>query len=260
MLDFKSISIHAPRVGSDCLRLLLRLLRSVFQSTLPVWGATLIGLSSVGNFLFQSTLPVWGATPLESVQPAGRPISIHAPRVGSDSSSMRSRKCELDFNPRSPCGERPGQGRIPRPVLSISIHAPRVGSDVLDLSSSHTTSLFQSTLPVWGATWCWLLQWPYPLISIHAPRVGSDHKQRVGEVLIPKISIHAPRVGSDPADCGAYKQDNHFNPRSPCGERPRWALLRVSLRIFQSTLPVWGATAKMHRFFFCIFGKKGIFL
>ena len=155
---------------------------------------------------------------------------------------MRSRKCELDFNPRSPCGERPGQGRIPRPVLSISIHAPRVGSDVLDLSSSHTTSLFQSTLPVWGATWCWLLQWPYPLISIHAPRVGSDHKQRVGEVLIPKISIHAPRVGSDPADCGAYKQDNHFNPRSPCGERPRWALLRVSLRIFQSTLPGWGAT------------------
>lgn len=28
--------------------------------------------------------------------------------------------------------------------------------------------------------------------------------------------------------------------------------------IFQSTLPVWGATAKMHRFFFCIFGEKGI--
>ena len=237
MLDFKSISIHAPRVGSDCLRLLLRLLRSVFQSTLPVWGATLIGLSSVGNFLFQSTLPVWGATPLESVQPAGRPISIHAPRVGSDSSSMRSRKCELDFNPRSPCGERPGQGRIPRPVLSISIHAPRVGSDVLDLSSSHTTSLFQSTLPVWGATWCWLLQWPYPLISIHAPRVGSD-----------------------PADCGAYKQDNHFNPRSPCGERHiTFSNIRLGF-IFQSTLPVWGATAKMHRFFFCIFGKKGIFL
>ena len=169
-------------------------------------------------------------------------ISIHAPRVGSDLSTTGRKSDPAYFNPRSPCGERPGQGRIPRPVLSISIHAPRVGSDVLDLSSSHTTSLFQSTLPVWGATWCWLLQWPYPLISIHAPRVGSDHKQRVGEVLIPKISIHAPRVGSDPADCGAYKQDNHFNPRSPCGERPRWALLRVSLRIFQSTLPVWGAT------------------
>ena len=29
---------------------------------------------------------------------------------------------------------------------------------------------------------------------------------------------------------------------------------------FQSTLPVWGATAKMHRFFFCIFGKKGVFV
>ena len=73
----------------------------------------------------------------------------------------------------------------------------------------------------------------------------------------------------------------NFNPRSPCGERhlpglrqgaqpifqstlPVWGATLNSARqlwnkVFQSTLPVWGATAKMHRFFFCIFGKKGIF-
>ena len=56
------ISIHAPRVGSDFIRLVIFALTLVFQSTLPVWGATVKiragGLNSV--------------------------ISIHAPRVGSD--------------------------------------------------------------------------------------------------------------------------------------------------------------------------------
>ena len=57
-----SISIHAPRVGSDhwaacrCSRLL------PFQSTLPVWGATTCTTISPLQNPFQSTLPVWGAT------------------------------------------------------------------------------------------------------------------------------------------------------------------------------------------------------
>ena len=50
------------------------------------------------------------------------------------------------------------------------------------------------------------------------------------------ISIHTPRVGSDGIQVVKY----------------------YNLGKFQSTLPVWGATAKMHRFFFCIFGEKGI--
>ena len=49
-----------------------------------------------------------------------------------------------------------------------------------------------------------------------------------------------------------------FNPRSPCGERLAPIPGGGWREIFQSTLPVWGATAKMHRFFFCIFGEKGI--
>ncbi len=36
---------------------------SVFQSTLPVWGATtLLRYVMRSEVLFQSTLPVWGAT------------------------------------------------------------------------------------------------------------------------------------------------------------------------------------------------------
>ena len=56
------ISIHAPRVGSDLLHRLVARFILIFQSTLPVWGAT----------LGQGGGQVLGG------------ISIHAPRVGSD--------------------------------------------------------------------------------------------------------------------------------------------------------------------------------
>ena len=35
---------------------------------------------------------------------------------------------------------------------------------------------------------------------------------------------------------------HYFNPRSPCGERPKGGRWRECCWIFQSTLPVWGAT------------------
>ena len=56
------------------------------------------------------------------------------------------------------------------------------------------------------------------LISIHAPRVGSDAlASLVSELVV--ISIHAPRVGSDPRLQLFDLLQEHFNPRSPCGER-----------------------------------------
>ena len=56
-------------------------------------------------------------------------ISIHAPRAGSDGGGGEITSEDINFNPRSPCGER----RIPRSLGvikgDISIHAPRAGSD-----------------------------------------------------------------------------------------------------------------------------------
>ena len=214
------ISIHAPRVGSDSTGPCHSVHSSAFQSTLPVWGATLImafASVTVGNFNprspcgerhrqcvlqrgkkrhfnprspcgerlsdpmassvvkpFQSTLPVWGATrardynikraeisihaPRVGSDSEGSPqashsrISIHAPRVGSDLSTVMYRYLRVsNFNPRSPCGERRVDG-----------HGPGAGKR------------FQSTLPVWGAT-------------------GT------------RLYLSAGRTD--------------FNPRSPCGER-----------------------------------------
>ena len=103
-------------------------LESLFQSTLPGWGATAEFDLLDAIEAFQSTLPGWGAT--------------------SSSTCISTRG---NFNPRSPDGERPsktsdtpsrtrfqstlpGWGATVQRVaeclrIVISIHAPRMGSD-----------------------------------------------------------------------------------------------------------------------------------
>ena len=126
---------------------------------------------------------------------------------------------EINFNPRSPCGERPhGLRRVVEG--GISIHAPRVGSDYRETDRTRA-----------GTN-----------ISIHAPRVGSD--PGTGRIFWSgsRISIHAPRVGSDSRPTRRAKARRYFNPRSPCGERPLLISVVITSYKFQSTLPVWGAT------------------
>ena len=56
------------------------------------------------------------------------------------------------------------------------------------------------------------------------------------------ISIHAPRGGSDLFTILASSSPLNFNPRSPWGERLSPMALFIPSVIFQSTLPVGGAT------------------
>ena len=80
------ISIHAPRTGSDVLHRKQLRTRRAFQSTLPARGATSREWrEGTVNRVFQSTLPARGAT--------------HWGRWEAD--------CCGHFNPRSPHGERP---------------------------------------------------------------------------------------------------------------------------------------------------------
>ena len=57
------------------------------------------------------------------------PISIHAPRGGSDPMDDANQQGSNDFNPRSPWGERPYPCDAADDDDIISIHAPRGGSD-----------------------------------------------------------------------------------------------------------------------------------
>ena len=211
-------------MGSDTRTLMSSIGSDLFQSTLPVWGATFPLIPFTKPFEISIHAPRVGSDDVRDEVTNIKRISIHAPRVGSDLCGF-AKFCKAkryfnprspcgerlicrkllstakNFNPRSPCGERPFlfPFRLSRP--EISIHAPRVGSDFR----------------------CIDLVAPFN-ISIHAPRVGSDNRLSFAPEAKP-ISIHAPRVGSD------------------CVIRS-CALANVE---FQSTLPVWGATAKTHK-------------
>ncbi|OQM47588.1 hypothetical protein B5783_1881 [Bifidobacterium breve] len=106
-----TISIHAPRMGSD--------------GGLVVDGGDLHG--------FQSTLPGWGATRAQAFERVlDDAISIHAPRMGSDQGRHPPSLPATHFNPRSPDGERLAFLDVPAEPAGISIHAPRMGSDHSD--------------------------------------------------------------------------------------------------------------------------------
>ena len=104
-----------------------------------------------------------------------------------------------------------------------------------------TLDEFQSTRPLRGATDGQEVLTMEQSISIHAPLAGRDgggsngpHKK--------KISIHAPLAGRDGREQRHDPQVAHFNPRAPCGARPRCAAVGTRSFRFQSTRPLRGAT------------------
>ena len=123
-----------------------------FQSTLPVWGATRISVVHFVPRAFQSTLPVWGATNTIVAEVKEQVFQSTLPVWGATFGQVPTGHHQADFNPRSPCGERPRWRTGLPPPRQISIHAPRVGSDAGGAGSRQRGGIFQSTLPVWGAT------------------------------------------------------------------------------------------------------------
>ena len=192
-----------------------------FQSTHPVWGATFFhrpGWQS--RYKFQSTHPVWGAT-------------LFIPHCLCN---------PANFNPRTPCGVRPGGWTRP-PTLTTDFN-PRTPCGVRRPPSTPVwppPPEFQSTHPVWGATNKVFPEYEAAIISIHAPRVGCDKPQtakrstrhnfnprtpcgvrpalRHALFEAGKISIHAPRVGCDESVQKPGRAYANFNPRTPCGVR-----------------------------------------
>ena len=81
----KEFQSTLPVWGATIHRVNNKALAEKFQSTLPVWGATPTTCKECAHYdAFQSTLPVWGATCPLSKYRSMLLISIHAPRVGSD--------------------------------------------------------------------------------------------------------------------------------------------------------------------------------
>ena len=247
----QAISIRAPRVGSDryptitdtigtnfnprspCGERPAPYVRAFtsnkFQSALPVWGAT--ATLSVDNtgIQFQSALPVWGATTPFPVP--WRTLGDFNPRSPCGERPARASACRCgpwNFNPRSPCGERRALLDAAVQFQRISIRAPRVGSDRRMPGLPTPPNYFNPRSPcgerppvanVWAST----LRFQSAL-----PVWGATPSQ-LGITAAAGISIRAPRVGSDARrwrTCGHPRSD--FNPRSPCGERRLQSRLKIA--------------------------------
>ena len=129
LVQCKSISIHTPHAGSDCSFFCPNFISAIFQSTLPMRGAT---FSTVVLFrlstLFQSTLPMRGAT--RCVRPSFATLS--------------------HFNPHSPCGERhlPSPGTSTSKIFqstlpmrgATSCHLPNSSSQTISIHTPHAGS------------------------------------------------------------------------------------------------------------------------
>ena len=222
LISAGTISIHAPRTGSDSHR--LRLCRKAPISIhAPRTGSDFAsGLTHPNIAGFQSTLPARGAT--AGVQHPARQ--------------------RVHFNPRSPHGERPGQvlEQVEARCL-ISIHAPRTGSDAAAAEKAGVTIEISIHAPRTGsdAENTRILQ--ERRISIHAPRTGSDGGVPERHRAPLNFNPRSPH-GERPAGAGHTSAPRiYFNPRSPHGERLFWMLRWCRWSVFQSTLPARGATA-----------------
>ena len=236
------ISIHAPRTGSDVNRFCNRPCINAFQSTLPARGAT-----------FQQLME-------HNWQIYFNPRSPHGERLAQ---SIYLSAPVHYFNPRSPHGERRHLRRHRWQAVQISIHAPRTGSDLCP-KAARRSGRFQSTLPARGATASFRFCYSCSSFQSTLPARGAT-PMRVRDRRMVCISIHAPRTGSDSHSLCTIRARRHFNPRSPHGERhdgrrrtsaaakdfnPRSphgerhgdSFQRSQPYKFQSTLPARGAT------------------
>ena len=167
--------------------------------------------------VFQSTLPVWGATDHAIVQHLPDTISIHAPRVGSDRFFCLDHSVDPDFNPRSPCGERHDDPDLIRRTIYFNPRSP-CGERPLFGAWLPGEYQFQSTLPVWGATLTGFLA-IFMLLDFN-PRSPCGERLRRSKTHGRPFDFN-PRspCGERPSHVSVQFDLEDFNPRSPCGER-----------------------------------------
>ena len=124
------------------------------------------------------------------------------------------------FNPRTPCGVRHAALEVPAPEILVSIHAPRAGCDPWTSTTTTDTAGFNPRTP------CGVrpqkvenIACYFKFQSTHPVR-GATGGGREARVLEP-VSIHAPRAGCDGIRRPRLASPSSFNPRTPCGVRPR---------------------------------------
>ena len=150
-----------------------------FLSTLPARGATVICPLAGRIIRFLSTLPARGATGGVPAADPHQPISIHAPREGSDAvTSCLPRLSQLFLSTLPARGATPCRLPLSKRSSNFYPRSPRGERRVAQGLFVLPGGVFLSTLPARGATYGNEQINVVLGISIHAPREGSDNVAR----------------------------------------------------------------------------------
>ena len=124
------ISIHVLRVEDDRGRTALWPSPPDFNPRPPCGGRLRLWGCFLTRAGFQSTSSVWRTTSVQLLHERKRHISIHVLRVEDDPPRPAGSPQGTYFNPRPPCGGRPGMCPCVVVMGVISIHVLRVEDDV----------------------------------------------------------------------------------------------------------------------------------
>ena len=219
------ISIHALLAESDFRGWTLNINGPIFLSTLSLRRATPKVIREPTATGFLSTLSLRRATGISACHRGTLRISIHALLAESDAALSGGTLSDVDFYPRSPCGERPSYSQhVTRPSGYFYPRSP-CGERLLLMCFWLSGRLFLSTLSLRRATLRVLDGSKSSLISIHALLAESDAVsvavQSPASQFLSTLSLR--RATREPT---AFRTPHH---------------------IFLSTLSLRRATAKVHK-------------
>ena len=212
------ISTHAPLAGRDR-DMTPEEIAELISTHAPLAGRDNYATGMTANSIrFQPTRPLRGATRSAEQGGRARAISTHAPLAGRDGYNPRPRQDGRPyFNPRAPCGARHGSTIKRGDGMRFQPTRPLRGATI---SSHHLSAreVFQPTRPLRGATLEALKDRAVLDISTHAPLAGRDNSACW---LVSKSRDFNPRApcGARPRPLTEYCQPSDFNPRAPCGAR-----------------------------------------
>ena len=231
-----SISIRAPRMGSNVNPSTPVVTMGIFQSTPPAWEATIQLFRYQPGLYISIHAPAWGATSRPISSPLIYSYFNPRPRMGSDIFFVSIGMVQGTFQSTPPHGERQGlTSLIPLQRHILKAHRKQAVK-------------FQSTLPAWGATpvrFPALRQFPY-----FNPRSshGERRIRRWNRDLFQGFQSTLPAWGATCYVLEPGKESLDFNPRPPHGERLDKIELYANASGLQSTPPAWGATAAVFAF------------
>ncbi len=188
--------------------------RSVFQSTLPLRGAT-------GNFPDRYS--------------HASNFNPHSP-CGERRDEPTCCPSTTNFNPHSPCGERHNPHCCLGRLKYFNPHSP-CGERQCFITQYVCHLQFQSTLPLRGATAN--ASTPTAVVKFQStlPLRGATATVKHNIASLPYFNPHSP-CGERPV--GGFCEIRvrvYFNPHSPCGERPVWTSSAVTRLNFNPHSP-----------------------